>query len=161
MTHNELMSQKQLISVRPATREDAGKILDFQLLLAQETEDLTLDKLIVTKGIKEVFDDRRKGQYYVAEISGKVVSCLLITYEWSEWRNANIWWIQSVYVDAIHRRTGVFRKMYDHLIEKLSGDSTIAGLRLYVENNNTGAQQMYKSLGMNGDHYKVFEWIKK
>lgn len=150
-----------MIYVRPATREDAGKILDFQLLLAQETENIVLDKLVVTKGIKEVFDDAAKGQYYVAEIAGKVVSCLLITYEWSEWRNGNIWWLQSVYVDAAHRRAGVFRKMYDYLQQTVSADNSIAGLRLYVENNNTRAQKMYKSLGMDGDHYKVFEWIKK
>ena len=155
------MDEKQLISVRPAKREDAGKILDFQLLLAYETENLSLDKLIVSKGIKEVFDDAGKGQYYVAEISGKMVSCLLITYEWSEWRNANIWWLQSVYVDALHRRTGVFRKMYDHLLNMVLADNGVAGLRLYVEKNNTRAQKMYRSLGMDGDHYSVFEWIKK
>jgi ribosomal protein S18 acetylase RimI-like enzyme len=150
-----------MIYVREAHREDAGKILDFQLLLAQETENRALDKLIVTKGIKEVFDDPAKGKYYVAEISGKVVGCLLITYEWSEWRNGNIWWLQSVYVDASHRKSGVFRKMYEYIIESINGDQTIAGLRLYVENNNSRAQKIYKALGMNGGYYQVFEWFKE
>ena len=149
-----------MISIREAHREDAGKILDFQLLLAQETENRGLDKLVVTKGIKNVFDDPAKGKYYVAEVGGKVVGCLLITYEWSEWRNGNIWWLQSVYVDASHRKTGVFRKMYGHLLESISRDPCIAGLRLYVENNNHRALKIYKSLGMKGDHYQVFEWFK-
>ena len=150
-----------MISIREAHREDAGKILDFQLLLAQETENRGLDKLVVTKGIKHVFDDPAKGKYYVAETSGKVVGCLLITYEWSEWRNGNIWWLQSVYVDASHRRTGVFRKMYEYIVEIITGDPSIAGLRLYVENNNGRAQKIYRSVGMKGDYYQVFEWIKQ
>ena len=150
-----------MISVRQAHREDAGKILDFQLLLAQETENRALDKLIVTKGIKEVFDDPAKGKYYVAEISGKIVGCLLITYEWSEWRNGNIWWLQSVYVDAFHRRTGVFKRMYEHIIESINGDQSIAGLRLYVENNNSRAQKIYQRVGMTGGQYQVFEWFKE
>ena len=150
-----------MISVRQAHREDAGKILDFQLLLAQETENRGLDKLVVTKGIKKVFDDPTKGKYYVAEISGKVVACLLITYEWSEWRNGDIWWLQSVYVDASHRRTGVFRKMYQYIVECITADPSIAGLRLYVEHNNGRAQKIYRSVGMKGDYYQMFEWIKQ
>ena len=150
-----------MISIREAHRGDAGKILDFQLLLAQETENRGLDKLVVTKGIKKVFDDPTKGKYYVADISGKVVGCLLITYEWSEWRNGNIWWLQSVYVDASHRRTGVFRTMYEYIIEIITGDPSIAGLRLYVENNNGRAQKIYRSVGMKGDYYQLFEWIKQ
>ena len=149
-----------MITIRPATRQDATSILNFQLKLAEETENLSLDKLIVSKGIAALFDDPAKGIYYVAEVKNVVIGCFLITYEWSDWRNSVVWWLQSVYVDANHRGTGVFRAMYDHLIESIRNDSSVAGLRLYAEKNNERAQNVYRSLGMNGDHYTVFEKMK-
>lgn len=149
-----------MIAIRPATREDASAVLDFQMRLALETENISLDKLIVSKGIAALFDDPSRGTYYVAEHTGQVVGCFLITYEWSDWRNGTIWWLQSVYVDIRHRRTGVFKHMYDHIIRMISADPTVTGLRLYVEKSNDRAQQVYRSLGMNGDHYTVFEKMK-
>lgn len=148
-----------MVTIRLAEREDAGAIMEFQLGLALETENTHLDKLVLSKGISAVFDDPSKGTYYVAEYNGKVAGCFLITYEWSEWRNATIWWLQSVYVSAPYRGSGVFRHMYKHIMEMIANDSTVAGLRLYVDNTNERAQKVYKSLGMNGDHYHVFEKI--
>ena len=149
-----------MISIRPATLDDITTIAGFQVGLASETENLELNRETATKGIKALFDDPARGVYFVAESAGAIAGCFLITYEWSDWRNAMIWWLQSVYVSPPFRRKGVFRKMYDHILDTISQDDTIIGLRLYVDRSNTRAQGIYKSLGMNGDHYTVFEWIK-
>lgn len=146
-----------MIIIRSATREDASTVLDFQMRLALETENISLDKLVASRGIAALFEDPAKGTYYVAEDRGKIVGCFLITYEWSDWRNGTIWWLQSVYVDITHRRTGVFKHMYDHIIRMISGDPNVAGLRLYVDKSNGRAQKVYRSMGMDGDHYTVFE----
>ena len=150
-----------MINIRNATREDASRILDFQLMLARETENIFLDKLIVSKGIKAVFDDPSKGTYYVAVVNDEVIGCFLITFEWSEWRNGMIWWLQSVYVDARFRRQGAFRKMYEYILRTIAGDPGILGLRLYVDKSNLRAQKVYGTLGMNGDHYTLYEQIKE
>jgi ribosomal protein S18 acetylase RimI-like enzyme len=148
-----------MIAIRPATRTDATCILDFQVMMAIETENIVLDKLIASKGIAALLDDPSKGVYYVAEVKGQVAGCFLITYEWSDWRNGVVWWLQSVYVDAPYRKLGVFRKMYDHIVGIISADPGVRGLRLYVDKSNERAQNVYRSLGMNGDHYTVFEWM--
>jgi ribosomal protein S18 acetylase RimI-like enzyme len=150
-----------MITIRNANREDASNILEFQLRLARETEDVSLDKLVVSQGIKAIFDDPGKGAYYVAEWNGQVVGCFLITFEWSEWRNGNVWWMQSVYVDMLHRRRGIFKKMYDHLLQVVATEPKVLGLRLYVDKSNLRAQKVYGALGMDGDHYTVYEWMKK
>lgn len=149
-----------MINIRLATREDAGRILDFQLRMARETEDISLDKLVVAQGINALFDDPAKGVYYVAEVAGTVAGCFLITFEWSDWRNGMIWWLQSLYVDINYRQQGIFKRMYDYIIQTIEGDSSISGLRLYVDKSNERAQHVYRSMGMNGDHYTVFEWMK-
>lgn len=149
-----------MITIRPATREDASDILEFQIGLAIETENVVLDKLVASKGISALFDDPSKGTYYVAEFQGKVVGCFLITFEWSDWRNARIWWLQSVYVSISHRKNGIFRAMYDYILDRINTDPSIGGLRLYVDKSNDRAQKVYRSLGMNGDHYLVFEKMK-
>ena len=89
--------------------------------------------------------------------AGEVVGSLLITYEWSDWNNANHWWIQSVFVDAGWRRMGVYRTMYRHILAMTEGRSDICSIRLYVERTNTVAQQTYKSLGMSHSHYDMYE----
>lgn len=149
-----------MINIRPATREDAGRILDFQLRMAEETENISLDKLVVAQGINALFDDPAKGVYYVAEAYGTVAGCFLITFEWSDWRNGTIWWLQSVYVDINHRQQRIFKRMYDYVIQTIKGDPSISGLRLYVDKSNERAQHVYQSMGMDGDHYTVFEWMK-
>ncbi|MBT1697284.1 GNAT family N-acetyltransferase [Fulvivirgaceae bacterium PWU4] len=149
-----------MISIRKAVAADIAVIADFQLRLAHETENVKLDRAIVEKGLKALFDDPSKGTYYVAEYNGETAGCHLITFEWSEWRNGMVWWLQSVYVKESHRKNGVFRAMYDNLINLIQNDPAILGLRLYVDKTNARAQQVYASLGMNGEHYTVFEKMK-
>jgi ribosomal protein S18 acetylase RimI-like enzyme len=149
-----------MILIRKAKLSDASSIIDFQLRMAQETENLELIPEIVTKGVDAVFHDQSKGQYFVAESGGKVVASLLITYEWSDWRNCNVWWFQSVFVMPEFRRKGIFRKMYNY-IKTLAEEQDIAGLRLYVETSNSRAQKTYEALGMNSEHYAFYEWMRK
>lgn len=149
-----------MISIRKATPEDAQVIIDFQQKMAWETEEMTLSTGIVSKGVKAVFSSQVLGQYWVAAEKDQVVASLLITYEWSDWRNANVWWFQSVYVLPSHRRTGIFRSMYMH-IRSEAERTGVAGLRLYVETNNTRAQKTYEALGMQREHYAMYEWMKE
>ena len=148
-----------MISIRKARTEDAQLIIDFQKKMAWETEMMTLSSEIVTNGVNAVFSNQLLGQYWIAEHDNQVVASLLITYEWSDWRNAKVWWFQSVYVLPSHRRTGIFRLMYIHIrneAERLG----VAGLRLYVETNNTSARNTYEALGMKSEHYTMYEWMK-
>jgi len=148
-----------MISIRKARHEDAQVIIDFQQKMAWETEEMMLATEIVTKGVNAVFANPVLGQYWVAEEENRVVASLLITYEWSDWRNANVWWFQSVYVLPSHRRKGIFRSMYSHIRNEAENDG-VAGLRLYVETNNTRAQKTYEALGMKREHYSMYEWMK-
>lgn len=149
-----------MISIRKARDEDARVIIDFQQKMAWETEQMTLVQEIITKGVNAVFNNPALGQYWVAEETDVVVASLLITYEWSDWRNSNVWWFQSVYVLSDYRRTGIFRSMYLH-IKNEADKQGIAGLRLYVETNNLRAQKTYEALGMHSEHYTMYEWLKE
>jgi GNAT superfamily N-acetyltransferase len=149
-----------MISIRKAVAQDMPLLADFQLSLAQETENVQLDKAIVMKGLKALFDDPSRGQYYVAEYNQQAVGCHLITFEWSEWRNGMVWWLQSVYVSAEYRKHKIFSAMYNNLIRTIQDNPSVIGLRLYVDKSNEQAQQVYKAMGMNGEHYTVFEWMK-
>jgi GNAT superfamily N-acetyltransferase len=126
----------------------------------QETEQLILDRRICAEGVRAVLADPSLGQYYVGEIDGRAVCCALITREWSDWRNGIVWWIQSVYVVPEVRGRGIYAGLYDHVRTLAQADDRVRGIRLYVDNRNTAAQQVYTRLGMNGGHYRVFEWIK-
>lgn len=148
-----------MISVRKATLSDSPSIIDFQLKMAWETEQLKLVPETVTKGVNAVFLDPSRGQYYIADADGHAVASLLITYEWSDWRNCNVWWFQSVYVLPDFRRQGVFRKMYT-FIKNQAVEQGIAGLRLYVETQNIRARKTYESLGMGSEHYSFYEWMR-
>ncbi len=149
-----------MITIRKAIPEDAFVIIDFQQKMAWETEKMTLVPDLINKGVNAVFEKPRRGQYWVAENDGNIIASLLITYEWSDWRNSDVWWFQSVYVLPLYRRTGVFRSMYSFIkneAEKLG----IAGLRLYVETNNSRARHTYEALGMHSEHYTMYEWFKE
>jgi len=146
--------------IRAARPDDAPAILEFQLRMARETEDLELDRETVRGGVEAVFGDPRKGAYWVAERGGEIVGCLLTTFEWSDWRNGMVWWIQSVYVIPEFRRRGIYAGLYDHVKAMVEAESSIRGIRLYVDNRNTSAQDVYTRLGMEGEHYRVFEWMK-
>jgi len=149
-----------MIKIRKAVPCDAPSIIDFQLKMAWETENMRLVPEVVTKGVDAVFRDQSLGRYFVAESDGRVIASLLITYEWSDWRNCNVWWFQSVYVMPEFRRQGVFRKMYSH-IRDLAEEQEVAGLRLYVETKNSRAQKTYEALGMSSEHYAFYEWMRK
>jgi len=148
-----------MITIRKAKPSDAETIINFQQKMAWETEEMTLVPGIISKGVIGVFEDPSRGQYYVAESTGYIVASLLITYEWSDWRNTYVWWFQSVYVLPEFRRTGIFRKMYT-FIKKEACKKNIAGLRLYVETKNLRAKKTYEALGMSREHYTMYEWLK-
>src|SRR5713226_5956984 len=144
------------IHYRGGRRDDANAIVDFQQAMARETEEVALDRDVVTRGVQAVFDDSSHGRYFVAEAEGRVVASLLITYEWSDWRNGVVWWIQSVYVEPEFRGQGIYAGLYAYV--RQSADASVRGIRLYVDRRNTRAQEVYKRLGMDGEHYLVFEW---
>jgi len=147
--------------IRIAKIDDSLTIAAFQLKMAIETENLQLDIETVEKGVKAVFDNPGFGQYYVAENDGEIIASLLTTFEWSDWRNASVWWLQSVYVIPEFRQHGIFKKLYMFVKDLAQKDENVCGIRLYVDKTNTQAQQVYKAIGMNGEHYQVFEWMKK
>lgn len=145
------------IPIRPATPADAGVIVEFNLLLAQESEGLTLDLTRLTPGVAAGLADPVKGRYFIAEQDGKILGQMMITYEWSDWRNGWFWWIQSVYVRPEARRQGVFRALFDHVQALARRDPEVIGLRLYVERENHNAQQTYLRLGLERTGYFVLE----
>ena len=142
--------------VRAAALSDLEAIVDGNIALAEESEGLRLDRETLRAGIRALLENRAPGRYWVAEFEGVVVGQLLITFEWSDWRNRMVWWIQSVYVAPTARRGGIFRALYDHARREASAEGA-GGLRLYVDASNTRAQAVYAAVGMNGDHYRVFE----
>ncbi|MFZ2489852.1 MAG: GNAT family N-acetyltransferase [Thermoanaerobaculia bacterium] len=148
------------IKYREAVRSDAPAIIGFQLAMALETEELALDGDVLGRGVESLFADPSLGRYFVAETSGDVVASLMITYEWSDWRDGMVWWIQSVYVRPEFRRRGIYAGLYESVKSVVADDPAIAGIRLYVDRRNTTAQEVYRRLGMNGEHYQVFEWMK-
>jgi L-amino acid N-acyltransferase YncA len=148
------------ITVREATEKDIPSIIDFQLKMALETENLTLDISALTQGVKRLFRDSTKGRYYVAVENEEVIGCLMTTYEWSDWRCGTVIWIQSVYINDPHRGKGVYKKLYLHIQQMIEADPDICGIRLYVDKTNLAAKEVYTRLGMNGDHYQAYEWMK-
>lgn len=149
------------MKVRQATINEHQAIVEFQLAMANETEGIELDRPTVEKGVKAVINDSTKGKYYIAEIDGQVTGSLLTTFEWSDWRNGTILWIQSVYVRPEFRRKGVYRNMYAHIKSLVLNAENLNGIRLYADKTNHSAQRTYETLGMNQDHYATFEWMKQ
>ncbi len=149
-----------MITVRPATPADIETIAGFQIAMARETEHLQLEESTVLAGVRQVFHNPELGKYFVARKDTEVVASLLITYEWSDWRNGTVYWIQSVYVKPEHRGGGVFKTMYKHIEEIVLADDKVRGIRLYVDKSNRRARQVYEKLHMNGEHYDLYEWMK-
>ena len=145
------------LAVRRACRQDVDVIVEFNSAMALESEGKTLDERRLRDGVALLFDGEDRGFYLVAEAEDRVVGQLLITYEWSDWRNAHFWWIQSVYVASGWRRRGVYRRLHEYVLEdaRLRGD--VCGVRLYVDRDNHVAQQVYSNLGMDRSHYDMFE----
>jgi ribosomal protein S18 acetylase RimI-like enzyme len=147
--------------LREAKSSEADLIAGFQIAMAKETEDLSLEPTIVYAGVQAIFNDPGKGKYYLAECEGEIVACMLTTYEWSDWRNGTFIWLQSVYVKPGFRGKGVFRSMYRHIKELVSENENLKGIRLYVFHTNERAQAVYRSLEMEDQQYRMFEWVKE
>jgi GNAT superfamily N-acetyltransferase len=143
-------------NVRVAGAGDLEALVAGNMALAEETERVRLDADTLRQGIRALLELRAPGRYWVAELDGRVVGQLLITFEWSDWRNRMVWWIQSVYVVPDARGRGVLRTLYDAARREALAAGA-GGLRLYVDTSNTRAMAVYAALGMNGDHYRVFE----
>ena len=156
------MSLVDSLTVRPATLDDLDALTTFSAAMALETEQRILDRARLRLGTRAVLEQPERGQFYVADVRPKpradriTVGQLLITYEWSDWRNWNLWWFQSVYVEAGWRAKGVFRGLYDHVVAAAVREGVV-GLRLYVEEDNHTAQEVYRRRGMNRTSYRVFE----
>ena len=148
------------IKIRPGLLFDIHTIADFQVRMAFETENMKLDPPTVEKGVTAVFDDPAKGKYWLAEVNGQVVGSLLTIPEWSDWRNGTVLWIHSVYVPPEFRKMGIYKKLYSHLKTMVETSPDLRGLRLYVDKTNAPAQKVYEALGMSGEHYHLFEWMK-
>ena len=140
--------------IRPAEPKDVPFLVECNAAMASETEHKTLDREVLARGTRAVFDDPRRGFYLVAELDGDPAGCLLITYEWSDWRNGDWWWFQSVYVTPAARRAGIFRALYAE-VERRARAAGAVGLRLYVERDNKRALRTYASLGMEEEAYRM------
>ncbi len=175
---------KKEMNIRIATLADVETITDFQMAMALETENLVLDREVLRNGVEAVIVDSNKGRIYVAETgeeegvlsdmsgcgckqetvhsSGKVrvTGSLMITFEWSDWRNGLILWIQSLYVLPEYRKKGVFKCLYEYIKSSALADKNIKGVRLYVDKRNIRAQKVYEAIGMCGEHYTTYEWMK-
>lgn len=145
------------VTVRRATAADAAAVADFNRRLALETEGKTLDPATLAAGVAALLADPHKGFYLVAEHDGAVAGQLGVTAEWSDWRNAWWWWIQSVYVRAESRRRGVFRALYEAVHRLAHEEGSVIGLRLYVEKDNRTAQDTYRRLGMAPMPFSLFD----
>ena len=149
-------------NLRPADERDVPALVEFSRAMARETEAKTLDVDVLTAGIRNLLRNPRYGFYVVAEhcAPGKereVVGSIMVTYEWSDWRDGVFWWIQSVYVKPQFRRQGVYRRLYEFIKSRAALEPDVRGFRLYVEKENHIAQQTYARLGMTETYYKMFE----
>ena len=145
------------VTIRKAGPGDVAVVAEFNRLLALESEGKALEPAVLEPGVAAVLADEQKGLYFLAEQEGRAVGQLGLTFEFSDWRNGWFWWIQSVYVRPEARRKGVFRSLYSYIEQQARRDPSVAGLRLYVEENNATAQQTYFGLGMTRTGYFVLE----
>ena len=148
------------LGLRRAEMRDADTIARFNAQMASETEGKELIEEVIGAGVRRLLGTPSLGFYLVAEHEGRVVACLMITNEWSDWRNGLFWWIQSVYVEKDFRRKGVYRRMYEHVREMAKADAGVCGFRLYVEKENDVAHATYASLGMKETDYQLYEELK-
>lgn len=145
------------MEIRLAKAEDAPAMVEFNQAMALETEGKRLDGDVLQKGVAAVFADSDKGFYVVAEDAGRIVGGLMVTFEWSDWRNAWFWWIQSVYILPDQRGTGLYRRLYDFVKSKAAEKGNVCGFRLYVETENDNAKAVYDRVGMHQSHYLMYE----
>lgn len=144
-------------NIRLATSLDVPALVAFNQAMALETEGKTLDAETLTKGVTAVFADAGKGFYVVAEDNGEILGGLMVTTEWSDWRNSWFWWIQSVYIRPEGRGQGIYSNLYEFVKQKASDNGGVCGFRLYVEKENEKAQAVYEKLGMQKTYYLMYE----
>jgi GNAT superfamily N-acetyltransferase len=145
------------VHIRTATREDRNALIHFNQAMAKETEGRVLDHELLSAGVDAVYDDAEKGFYLIAAIDGEPAGGLLVTTEWSDWRNAYFWWIQSVYVEPKHRKMGAYTALHRHVETLASSAGNVCGIRLYVDRDNTRAKATYERLGMAHARYDFYE----
>lgn len=149
--------QKPAFALRQACPQDWVTIVDFNCRLASETEGKKLVPNIIAAGVQALLAEERHGRYFVACDQSRIIGQMMHTREWSDWRNGEIWWLQSVYVDPDYRRRGVFRSLYQHIVELAQQTAQVVGIRLYVERHNQQAMDTYRSLQMSDAGYSVME----
>src|SRR5687767_9302131 len=155
------MSLPNQLIIRAANLDDVESIITFSAAMARETENRRLDEARLREGTLSLLNTPSYGFFMVAELRDgdqrKLIGQLMITYEWSDWRNGVFWWIQSVYVDPAWRRQGVFRRMHDVIVGQAKEDPRVCGIRLYVEQDNRTAQTVYQRVGLSPSAYAVYE----
>lgn len=159
MSRDDLIPTDAGWEIRPARFEDWPTIADFNIKLADETEGKRLEPGTIAQGVRTLLSHPQHGRYFVASIQGRVVGQIMHTREWSDWRNGEIWWLQSVYVLGEFRQRGIFRALFTHLQSLAHASSEVVGLRLYVEEHNIRAQEAYLTLGLQRAGYTVMEHI--
>ncbi len=145
------------LRVRDARAADLDTLIAFQQAMARETEGRSLPEERLRPGLAAVLADPSRGRYLVAERGGVVQGCMMLTLEWSDWRNGWFWWIQSVYTRPAARESGVFRELYRHVLSQARERPDVCGLRLYVEHENAAAQRVYERVGMRPSAYRFYE----
>lgn len=147
------------MKIRKGNINDLDQLVEFQQAMAMETENYEIPADKLKRGIQALLEDGRRGIYYVIEEENQLLACTMTTYEWSDWRNAWVLWIQSVYVRPEHRRKGLYSALYQHVKDIVDQDEHISGIRLYVDQTNKKAIQTYQDLGMTDEHYTMFEFM--
>ena len=145
------------VEIRTGEAYDAAAIAEFNAAMALESEGVVLDMDVLTAGVQAALADRGKAFYLLASVDGNPAGQLMVTYEWSDWRNGWIWWVQSVYVKPEFRRQGIYRRLYRRLEAMAAKRGDVSGIRLYVMRENTGAKRTYESLGMHHSEYDLYE----
>ena len=156
-TEPNIFEYTMKMNIRTANNGDLHVIVEFNALMAKETEHKELNHETLQKGVDSVLKDSTKGIYYIAEIDDIIAGQLLITYEWSDWRNSNFWWIQSVYVRKEYRNMGVFTALFKHIELLAKRNPTVCGIRLYVEKTNDRAKSTYEKIGLRHAAYDMYE----
>lgn len=145
------------VLIRTGEKGDAAALTEFNIEMALETENKVLTLEVVSNGVQALLKNPEYGFYVIAEKGGEIAGALMVTTEWSDWRDGEFWWVQSVYVRDDYRRQGIYRKLYEYIKARAAKRGNVCGFRLYVERDNAVAQRAYSKLGMSETFYKVFE----
>ncbi|MBW8183031.1 GNAT family N-acetyltransferase [Shewanella nanhaiensis] len=143
--------------IRKGQKSDLNALIQFNLAMAKETENLALDESVLTQGVNTLLSNPEKGFYLVAEVDGEIAGSLMVTFEWSDWRAKDYYWIQSVYIRPQNRRQGIYAKLYHEVKQIAEQNGGAASFRLYVEQDNAKAQSTYAALGMEKSYYQMYE----